>query len=248
MTYETIVKETTKDGHVRALIRFSGKWTARAAEDRIAGLPVEDLYEDSGSVFAVGKFLAINVYSDEVYGEILAALDGNPTGQLHKVTPETAMFDLMGKIDFSKLIPKDTEKKIKGIANLFFQSWLKEATIIGLEASDNVETVKWVEAWFNYKGKKYHLDFCMEDGNNTLCLYTTNKYQENVDCAYVTVDTLQEKIDSVDDTGHFPENTKVEPEAPEANPRENSMEERLGKVEAAIAVLKEEVADIKKKL
>ena len=25
MTYKTIVKETTKDGHVRALIQFSGK-------------------------------------------------------------------------------------------------------------------------------------------------------------------------------------------------------------------------------
>ena len=247
MTYKTIVKETTKDGHVRALIQFSGKWTARAAEDRIAGLPVEDLYEDSGSFFAVGKFLAINVYSDEVYGEILAALDDE------KVTPETAMFDLMGKIDFSKLIPKDTETKLKGIASLFLQSWLKEATIIGLEASDNVETVKWVEAWFNYKGKKYHLDFCMEDGNNTLCLYTTNKYQENVDCAYVTVDTLQEKIDSVDDAGYFP--GQVIPACPREDVDEldreiprKSLEERLDKVEHLIADLQDEVTEIKKKI
>lgn len=161
-----------------------------------------------------------------------------PAGE-SKVTPETAMFAAMKDIDFSKALPKNTETKLEGIANLFFQSWLKDATLIGVEASDDIAAVKWVEAWFLYKGKKYHLDFCMEEGN-TLCLYATNKYQENIDCAYVTVDTLQEKIDSVDDTGHFPGHI---PEIPR-----KSLEERLDKVEHLIASLQDEVKEIKKKI
>lgn len=168
------------------------------------------------------------------------------------VTPETAMFAAMKDIDFAKALPKNTETKLKSIANLFLQSWLKEATLVGVEASDDIAAVNWVEAWFLYKGKKYHLDFCTEDGNNTLSLYTTNKYQENVDCAYVTVDTLQEKIDSVDDTGHFPVHNpgctrdKVD-ELDREIPRK-SLEERLDKVEHLIASLQEEVTEIKKKI
>lgn len=170
------------------------------------------------------------------------------------VTPESAMFAAMKDIDFSKALPKNTETKLKGIASLFFQSWLKDASLVGVEASDDSDdsaAAASVEAWFNYQGKKYHLDFCMEEGN-TLCLYTTNKYQENVDCAYVTVDTLQEKIDSVDDTGHFPGHTPgcTREEADEHDreiPRK-SLEERLDKVEHLIAALQDEVKEIKKKI
>ena len=162
-----------------------------------------------------------------------------PAGE-SKVTPESAMFAAMKDIDFAKALPKDTETKLKGIANLFFQSWLKDASVFGVEASDDFADIKWVEAWFRYKGKKYHLDFCLEDGKNTLCLYATNKNQENIDCAYVTVDTLQEKIDSVNDTGHFPGHI---PEIPR-----KSLEERLDKVEHLIASLQDEVKEIKKKI
>ena len=156
------------------------------------------------------------------------------------VTPETAMFDLIKTINFSKNLPAAAENKIKGIASLFFQSWLKEATLVCVESSDNLEIIKWVEVWFKYKGKKYHLDFCMEDGKNTLTLWTTNKYEENVDCTYVTTGNLQEKIDSVDKDGHFPDNSKEEPGG--------SLEERLDKVERLIADLQDEVKEIKKKL
>ena len=161
------------------------------------------------------------------------------------------MFAAMKDIDFAKALPKDTERKLKGIANLFFQSWLKDASVFGVEASDDFADVKWVEAWFLYKGKKYHLDFCMEEGN-TLCLYTTNKNQENVDCAYVTVDTLQEKIDSVDDAGHFPghlqENAREEVDELDREIPRKSLEERLDKVERLIASLQDEVKEIKKRL
>lgn len=196
----------------------------------------------------------VNFYADEDREEFLFAIgltddprkiiddfidkQVKPAGE-SKVTPESAMFAAMKDIDFAKALPKDTETKLKGIANLFFQSWLKDASVFGVEASDDIAAVNWVEAWFLYKGKKYHLDFCMEEGN-TLCLYTTNQYQENVDCAYVTVDTLQEKIDSVDDTGHFPGHI---PETPR-----KSLEERLDKVEHLIASLQDEVAEIKKKI
>ena len=175
-----------------------------------------------------------------------------PAGE-SKVTPESAMFAAMKDIDFAKALPKDTERKLKGIANLFLQSWLKEATLIGVEASDDIAAVNWVEVWFQYKGKKFHVDFCMEDGNNTLCLYATNKYQENIDCAYVTVDTLQEKIDSVDDAGYFP--GQVIPACPREDVDEldreiprKSLEERLDKVERLIASLQDEVKEIKKKI
>ena len=158
------------------------------------------------------------------------------------------MFEIMGDIDFSKRLPAATVKKIKSIAGLFFQSFIKEATLIGVESGDGGDYMKWLEVWFEYRGKKFHVDFCYDNGQKPIVLYSANEAQQNIDCAIVTADNLQDTIDSVDDTGHFPENTEDKPEAPEADPRNKSMEERLGKVEAAIAVLQEEVAEIKKKL
>lgn len=189
---------------------------------------------------------AFDIYDDTA--DVKQAFDLHVKG----VTPETAMFAAMKDIDFAKALPTNTERKLKGIANLFLQSWLKEATLLGVEASDDIAAVKWVEVWFQYKGKKFHVDFCMEDGNNTLCLYATNKYQENIDCAYVTVDTLQEKIDSVDDTGHFPgfprPITREDAYERDQEIPRKSLEERLDKVEHLIASLQDEVTEIKKKI
>lgn len=194
---------------------------------------------------ASANLSVFDIYDDTA--DVKQAFDLHVKG----VTPESAMFAAMKDINFSKALPKNTETKLKGIANLFFQSWLKDASLVGVETICEIESVKWVEACFLYKGKTYHLDFCME-GDNTLCLYTTNKYQENVDCTYVTVDTLQEKIDSVDDTGYFPGHapgcTREEVHGLDREIPRKSLEERLDKVEHLIAALQEEVTEIKKKI
>ena len=236
------------------LFQFTYRKTTFFAEmpdSSVDGTKVKFYADEDGTefLFAIGLTDDPRKIIDDFIGK------QKPAGE-SKVTPESAMFAAMKDIDFAKALPKDTERKLKGIANLFFQSWLKDASVFGVEASDDIAAFNWVEAWFLYKGKKYHLDFCMEDGNNTLCLYTTNKYQENIDCAYVTVDTLQEKIDSVDDAGHFPGFPgQVIPACPREDVDEldreiprKSLEERLDKVERLIASLQDEVTEIKKKI
>lgn len=193
---------------------------------------------------------AFDIYDDTA--DVKQAFDLHVKG----VTPETTgglqavMFDLLAAQAYNT-VSREYSSQMGRLSRNFLSRYLPKATYLSTN-TEYEEYVRWVELWFLYKGKKYHLDFCMEDGRKTITLWTTNEGQENIDCAYVTVDTLQEKIDSVDDTGHFPGHipgcTREDADELDREIPRKSLEERLDKVEHLIADLQDEVIEIKKKL
>ena len=213
-------KEAFPDATVETDPEFEHKFTLKYRGETFTCSLHHDEYDDRDSRIILYKGdtckfpLDYSLERDNDTKAVKKIFDDSIDPVTHRVTPETAMFDLLKTIDFSKNLPKATERKLKGIANLFFQSWLKEAKFLfDVEETDEIDdNLHWLEVWFEYKGNKFHIDFFVEDGKNTLNLWTTNEYEENVDNTYVTVDNLQETIDSVTEDGHFPESSKEEPE------------------------------------
>ena len=126
------------------LFQFTYRKTTFFAEmpdSSVDGTKVKFYADEDGTefLFAIGLTDDPRKIIDDFIGK------QKPAGE-SKVTPESAMFAAMKDIDFAKALPKDTERKLKGIANLFFQSWLKDASVFGVEASDDIAAFNWVEA------------------------------------------------------------------------------------------------------
>ena len=234
-------KEAFPDATVETDPEFEHKFTLKYRGETFTCSLHHDEYDDRDSRIILYKGdtckfpLDYSLERDNDTKAVKKIFDDSIDPVTHRVTPETAMFDLLKTIDFSKNLPKATERKLKGIANLFFQSWLKEAKFLfDVEETDEIDdNLHWLEVWFEYKGNKFHIDFFVEDGKNTLNLWTTNEYEENVDNTYVTVDNLQETIDSVTEDGHFPVKSKVEPEDNWVFPKNIFMFDMAGTVKDA---------------
>lgn len=134
-----------------------------------------------------------------------------------RTTPAKAMFALLATTDTSRPLAKATRKKIHGIANLFFQSYLPEATFsdccvdYSSDCSGNSHECEWVEVWFGYKGREYHVDFVSTIDSDYINLWSTDK-DCNLDVAKVTPESLANTISTMDRDGYFPETHKETPE------------------------------------
>lgn len=105
--------------------------------------------------------------------------------------------EILDGIDSRYIIPSKTFKAIKAEADIILGTYLPGATYEVPVANESKEC-DWLELWFNYQGKKFHLDFIKYDtGKTGLKLWIASHDDTNLFFADTTLATMKETADSM---------------------------------------------------
>ena len=116
------------------------------------------------------------------------------------------IYEILDRIDQRNAIPQKTRKDIKAEAETILGTYLPGATYEDpvadnsseCEHDENDPECDWLELWFNYQGKKFHLDFIKyANGNTGLRLWIAGNDDVNISFSDTTLQSLKETADSM---------------------------------------------------
>lgn len=227
-----------------AILKFDNWDNAREAVRIIGSKPyATGLSAGESGAYRVGTYVMLNVFSKETYLDLIQelrdaapAVHQEPAGGI-----EDTMYDILAEKPEQET--NERSRRIDKLAARFIAENIPGATYIEHETYYEDPT-RWIEAWFDYEGKRFHVDFCLEEDRNWLNLWSINPSDGyNVDVTVVTPDTIKDAISRMDPDGQFqPDETGstppgADPELPVPTDRIGKLEARVGELEKAIQKL-----------
>lgn len=208
---------------VSAIFKFDTWENAREAVRIISSKPyaTETLTIGEYGAFRVGTYVMLNVYSESEYLHLVRELSDTAAPTLSPVLHQepagipAVLYDIISdrkqRQETNERTSRIEARRIDKLAAQFIKENLPGATYIEHDV-DLENPTRWIEAWFDYEGKRFHVDFCLEEGRKWLNLWSTNLSDGyNVDVTVVTPDTIKEAIASMDSDGRFP-NGRFQPD------------------------------------
>lgn len=257
MNFEIISTDEHSHCDFGTLLKFDTMENAQLAVGIIVNKPYacDKLADGYSGAFRVGAYVMFNVYDERAYFNIIQELrdaapayQPEPAGEIEAVLYDILAVNKPGKKSrlIDKLAARFITENIPGATYLEHDTYCENPT-------------RWIEAWFDYDGRRFHVDFCLEDGRNWLNLWSTSLSDGyNVDVTVVTPDTIKDAISRMDPDGQFqPADTDSTP--PGANPecpgptgdtRQDTGDypvDRIGQLEARVAELEKTIRKLLKK-
>ena len=261
MNFEIISTDEHSHCDFGTLLKFDTMENAQQAVDIIVNQPYASnkLADGYSGAFRVDTYVMFNVYDERAYFDIIQELrDAAPAYQPEPAGGiEAVLYGILADHKPGKETNKRT-RRVDKLAARFITENIPGATYLEHDTYYENPT-RWIEAWFDYDGRRFHVDFCLEEGRNWLNLWSTNLSDgDNVDVTVVTPDTITDAIDRMDPDGHFqPADTDSTP--PGANPEcpgpasdtrqdtGDSPVDRIGQLEARVAELENTIRKLLKK-
>lgn len=222
MNFDILTTDEHSHCDFSAILKFDAWENAQQAVRLIVNKPFanDSLTDGESGAFRVGTYVMLNVYSESVYLNIIQELrDTAPyvSPVLHQEPAgiPAVLYDIISdrkqRQETNERTSRIEARRIDKLAAQFIKENLPGATYIEHDV-DLENPTRWIEAWFDYEGKRFHVDFCLEEGRKWLNLWSTNLSDGyNVDVTVVTPDTIKEAIASMDSDGRFP-NGRFQPD------------------------------------
>lgn len=213
MNFEIISTDEHSHCDFGTLLKFDTMENAQQAVGIIVNQPYacDKLADGYSGAFRVDTYVMFNVYSESAYFNLIKELrDAAPVAPKEPAGgPQAVLYDILADRKPGQKINERTRRvearRIDKLAARFIAENIPGATYIEHETYYEDPT-RWIEAWFEYEGKQFHVDFCLEDGREWLNLWSTNLSDGyNVDVSVVTPDSIKDAIASMDSDGRFPD-------------------------------------------
>jgi len=222
MNFKVITTDEHSHCDFSALLKFDAWENAQQAVRLIVNINKPfangNLTDGESGAFRVGTYVMLNVYSERAYLGLIqelrdAAPDVSPVLHQEPTGIPAVMYDILAgrkqRQETNERTSRIESRRIDKLAARFIAENIPGATYIEHETYYEDPT-RWIEAWFDYEGKRFHVDFCLEEGRKWLNLWSTNLSDGyNVDVTVVTPDTIKDTIASMDPDGRFQPDEKV---------------------------------------
>ena len=227
MLFNVITAPDVQNNEYPAILKFDTRLEAFTAYDEVC------VKYNFTSIFQSNTFLAFATHTSDDRKSVMETIQSIDMEE--RFDPQTNIFNIIRSYrcnETEKMLSYETDD-FKRLFSKFTEDYLPGASEAHEICADFINDCVWVEFYFLYKSKEYHLDFILEKDAHThrevevIKLYTMDDNRYNTDCFLVNPDEIKSFIEQL----NTPDEPEPEPKPEQEPERALTLEERVARLE-----------------